>query len=78
VRCSRKKILNYFFQAILGVPRINKGQNPAAWVLEISSHITEYEIGVDYAEIYRNSSLYRYRQYYSHTAAIHFIILSFF
>ncbi|CAO2200482.1 unnamed protein product [Urochloa humidicola] len=48
-----------YFEAIPGVPRINKGQNPAAWVLDISSHITEYEIGVDYAEIYRNSSLYR-------------------
>ncbi|RLN03411.1 ABC transporter G family member 45 [Panicum miliaceum] len=48
-----------YFEAIPGVPRINKGQNPAAWMLDISSHITEYEIGVDYAEIYRNSSLYR-------------------
>jgi len=28
-------------------------------MLDISSQITEYEIGVDYAEIYRNSSLYR-------------------
>ncbi|CAO2211715.1 unnamed protein product [Urochloa humidicola] len=48
-----------YFEAIPGVPRINKGQNPAAWMLDISSHITEYEIGVDYAEIYRSSSLYR-------------------
>lgn len=50
-----------FKQAIPGVPRIKEGQNPAAWMLDISSHITEYEIGVDYAEKYRNSSLYRYR-----------------
>ncbi|XP_062195980.1 ABC transporter G family member 45 isoform X2 [Phragmites australis] len=48
-----------YFEAITGVHRINKGQNPAAWMLDISSHTTEYEIGVDYAEIYRNSSLYR-------------------
>ncbi|KAL6900989.1 hypothetical protein ACP4OV_005665 [Aristida adscensionis] len=48
-----------YFEAIPGVPRINKGQNPAAWMLDISSHTTEYEIGVDYAEIYQNSSLYR-------------------
>ncbi|OEL31258.1 ABC transporter G family member 45 [Dichanthelium oligosanthes] len=48
-----------YFEAIPGVPRINDGQNPAAWMLDISSHITEYEIGVDYAEIYRSSSLYR-------------------
>ncbi|KAF7101335.1 hypothetical protein CFC21_102696 [Triticum aestivum] len=48
-----------YFEAIPGVPRIKEGQNPAAWVLDISSHITEYVIGVDYAEIYRSSSLYR-------------------
>ncbi|AQK57855.1 ABC transporter G family member 34 [Zea mays] len=48
-----------YFEAIPGVPKINKGQNPATWMLDISSHITEYEIGVDYAEIYCNSSLYR-------------------
>ncbi|GJN04172.1 hypothetical protein PR202_ga21696 [Eleusine coracana subsp. coracana] len=47
-----------YFEAIPGVPRINKGQNPAAWMLDISSHTTEYEIGIDYAEVYRNSSLY--------------------
>ncbi|EMS49680.1 ABC transporter G family member 38 [Triticum urartu] len=48
-----------YFEAIPGVPRIKEGQNPAAWVLDISSHITEYVVGVDYAEIYRSSSLYR-------------------
>ncbi|CAM0911760.1 unnamed protein product [Alopecurus aequalis] len=48
-----------YFEAIPGVPRIKEGQNPAAWVLDISSHATEYEIGVDYAEIYKSSSLYR-------------------
>ncbi|VAI74649.1 unnamed protein product [Triticum turgidum subsp. durum] len=48
-----------YFEAIPGVPRIKEGQNPAAWVLDISSHITEYVTGVDYAEIYRSSSLYR-------------------
>lgn len=46
-------------QAIPGVPRIKEGQNPAAWMLDISSQTTEYEIEVDYAEIYRSSSLYR-------------------
>ncbi|KAM0900483.1 hypothetical protein ACQ4PT_020616 [Festuca glaucescens] len=48
-----------YFEAIPGVPRIKQGQNPATWVLDISSHTTEYEIGVDYAEIYKSSSLYR-------------------
>ncbi|KAM0913297.1 hypothetical protein ACQ4PT_012244 [Festuca glaucescens] len=52
-------IFESFDEAIPGVPGIKQGQNPAAWVLDISSHTTEYEIGVDYAEIYKSSSLYR-------------------
>nr|CAD59576.1 PDR-like ABC transporter [Oryza sativa Japonica Group] len=47
-----------YFEAIPGVPRIKEGQNPAAWMLDISSRTAEYEIGVDYAEIYQRSSLY--------------------
>ena len=46
-------------QGIPSVPRIKEGPNPASWVLDISSHTTEYDIGVDYAEIYRSSDLYR-------------------
>ncbi|CAM0879784.1 unnamed protein product [Alopecurus aequalis] len=52
-------IMVKYFEAIPGVPRIKEGQNPAAWVLDISSPTTEHEIGVDYAEIYRSSPLYR-------------------
>ncbi|KAG8087771.1 hypothetical protein GUJ93_ZPchr0010g9291 [Zizania palustris] len=48
-----------YFEAIPGVPRIKEGQNPAAWMLDISSRTIEYEIGVDYAEIYQSSSIYR-------------------
>ncbi|KAG8087776.1 hypothetical protein GUJ93_ZPchr0010g11308 [Zizania palustris] len=47
-----------YFEAIPGVPRKEEGQNPAAWMLDISSHTAEYEIGVDYAEVYQSSSLY--------------------
>ncbi|CAL5090781.1 unnamed protein product [Urochloa decumbens] len=47
-------MINYF-EAIPGVPSLN----PAAWALDISSHAMEYAIGVDYAEIYQNSSLHR-------------------
>nr|CAD1840726.1 unnamed protein product [Ananas comosus var. bracteatus] len=53
-----KNMIEYF-EAIPGVPKINKGQNPAAWMLDISSHVMEYTIGIDYAEIFRNSSLYK-------------------
>ncbi|KAF0898282.1 hypothetical protein E2562_007136 [Oryza meyeriana var. granulata] len=54
--CSN--VINYF-EAIPGVPRIRVGQNPAAWVLDISSQATEYRIGLDYAQIYHDSSLYK-------------------
>ncbi|KAF8650205.1 hypothetical protein HU200_064060 [Digitaria exilis] len=53
-----RSLINYF-EAIPGVPTIKEGQNPAAWALDISSHAMEYAIGVDYSEIYRNSSLHR-------------------
>uniref|UniRef100_A0ACD5ZKA2 Uncharacterized protein n=1 Tax=Avena sativa TaxID=4498 RepID=A0ACD5ZKA2_AVESA len=60
-----------YFQAIPGVPRIKEGQNPAAWMLDISSQTTEHEIGVDYAQIYRSSSLYRKAPcYHEATAAV--------
>ncbi|ONM53994.1 ABC transporter G family member 34 [Zea mays] len=48
-----------YFEAVPGVPKIKDGQNPAAWVLDISSHAMQYMINVDYAEIYYNSNLYK-------------------
>uniref|UniRef100_A0A804Q8K5 ABC transporter domain-containing protein n=1 Tax=Zea mays TaxID=4577 RepID=A0A804Q8K5_MAIZE len=45
--------------AIPGVPSIKDGQNPAAWMLDITSHTMEYTIRVDYSEVYRKSSLHR-------------------
>ena len=57
-RWEQKKLYS-LSQAIPGVPRIKEGQNPAAWMLNVSSNTTEYEIGLDYAEIYRRSSLYK-------------------
>ncbi|GAU16050.1 hypothetical protein TSUD_339210 [Trifolium subterraneum] len=54
--------LNYYVDmpvAIAGVPKIKVGYNPAAWMLEISSPSAEAQLGVDFAEIYANSTLYR-------------------
>jgi hypothetical protein len=45
-------------QAIPGVPRIMEGYNPATWILEISSAAMETQLGVDFGELYRNSSLH--------------------
>ncbi|XP_024544542.1 pleiotropic drug resistance protein 1 isoform X1 [Selaginella moellendorffii] len=46
-------------QALEGVPRIKEGYNPATWMLEVTSATVESQIGVDFAEHYRNSSLYQ-------------------
>eukprot|EP01018_Ginkgo_biloba_P026515 Gb_28917 [translate_table: standard] len=56
------QILIDYFEAIEGVPKITPGYNPATWMLEISSIGAEMRLGVDFAEIYRNSSLYQRNQ----------------
>ncbi|XP_057807442.1 pleiotropic drug resistance protein 3-like isoform X3 [Salvia miltiorrhiza] len=46
-----------YFEAIPGVEKIRDNYNPAAWMLEATSTSSEAELGVDFAEIYKNSSL---------------------
>lgn len=46
-------------QAVPGVAKITEGYNPATWMLEVSSSAAETQLGVDFAEIYANSDLYR-------------------
>ncbi|XP_047322060.1 ABC transporter G family member 32-like isoform X2 [Impatiens glandulifera] len=48
-----------FFEAVNGVPRIRPGYNPASWILEVTSPSEETRLGVDFAEIYRESSLFQ-------------------
>ncbi|KAH6772588.1 pleiotropic drug resistance 9, partial [Perilla frutescens var. hirtella] len=47
-----------YFEAIPGVPKIRDNYNPAAWMLEVTSTSSEAELGVDFADIYKNSSLH--------------------
>ncbi|XBI35443.1 hypothetical protein VPH35_121123 [Triticum aestivum] len=56
---SLSRNLTKYFEVIPAVPRIKDGQNPASWVLDISSHAMECTIGVDYVQIYENSNLYK-------------------
>ncbi|KAL0412871.1 UNVERIFIED_CONTAM: Pleiotropic drug resistance protein 3 [Sesamum radiatum] len=51
------KVIEYF-ESISGVPRIKDNYNPATWMLEVSSTSSEAELGIDFAEIYRNSALH--------------------
>jgi energy-coupling factor transporter ATP-binding protein EcfA2/ABC-type multidrug transport system permease subunit len=48
-----------YFESIEGVPKIKEGINPATWMLEVSTISQETILGVDFADIYRNSDLYK-------------------
>jgi ABC-type multidrug transport system permease subunit len=48
-----------YLEAIEGVAKITPGYNPATWMLEVTSINSAIRLGVDFAEIYQNSSLYQ-------------------
>ncbi|XP_051137797.1 pleiotropic drug resistance protein 1-like [Andrographis paniculata] len=48
-----------YFEGIDGVEKIKDGYNPATWMLEITSTAQEAALGIDFAQLYRNSELYR-------------------
>jgi len=50
----------HIFQAIPGVPKIKEGNNPATWMLDISTTLVEANLEVDFPQIYAKSTLYRY------------------
>ncbi|KAK7351408.1 hypothetical protein VNO77_10843 [Canavalia gladiata] len=54
--CSH--LINYF-EGINGVPKIKNGYNPATWMLEVTSETQEEALGVNFAELYKGSDLYR-------------------
>ncbi|RHN44040.1 putative ABC-2 type transporter, P-loop containing nucleoside triphosphate hydrolase [Medicago truncatula] len=51
--------LNTYFEGIQGVTKIKDGYNPATWMLEVTASSKEVELGIDFAEVYKNSQLYR-------------------
>ncbi|KAK8921126.1 ABC transporter G family member 39 [Platanthera zijinensis] len=55
------KLVDYF-ESIQGVPRITQDQNPATWMLEITSPSIEAQLKLDFAEVYSRSSLYMKNQ----------------
>lgn len=48
-----------YFESINGVNKIEDGYNPATWMLEVTSQAQEASLGIDYAQLYKNSELYR-------------------
>lgn len=52
-------IFRFCLQGIRGIAPIPDGYNPATWVLEVTTPAAEERLGVDFADIYRNSQQYR-------------------
>ncbi|XP_008785597.2 ABC transporter G family member 39 [Phoenix dactylifera] len=48
-----------YFEGVEGVRKIKDGYNPATWMLEVTSQAQEEILGVNFAEIYKNSDLCR-------------------
>lgn len=59
LRCYSTISILAFKQRIEGVGKIKDGHNPAAWMLEITTPTREMDLNVDFADIYKNSELYR-------------------
>ncbi|KAL8458115.1 hypothetical protein ACS0TY_035846 [Phlomoides rotata] len=51
-------LINYL-EDIDGVGKIKEGYNPATWMLEVTAPEQETALGLDFAEMYKNSELYR-------------------
>ncbi|CAN4094856.1 unnamed protein product [Withania somnifera] len=48
-----------YFESIREVSKIQNGYNPATWMLEVTNSAQEMMLGVDFADLYKKSDLYR-------------------
>ncbi|KAK0595711.1 hypothetical protein LWI29_009274 [Acer saccharum] len=48
-----------YFQGIEGIRQIKDGYNPATWMLEVTTPGQEMVLGIDFADYYKDSELYR-------------------
>ncbi|XP_013614326.1 PREDICTED: ABC transporter G family member 43-like [Brassica oleracea var. oleracea] len=53
-----RNVIDYFMR-IPGVPEMKENTNPATWLLDITSRSSEDKLGVDLAQIYKESSLFK-------------------
>ncbi|CAI9755629.1 unnamed protein product [Fraxinus pennsylvanica] len=56
---NRSSKLIHYFESIRGVQKIRPGYNPATWILEVTSTAEEVRLGLDFAQIYLQSNLFR-------------------
>lgn len=59
---NRSSDLIAYYEAVPGVQRAPEGLNPATWMLEVTMPGNEQRLGVDFAEVYKQSKLNRYAQ----------------
>ncbi|KAH0716362.1 hypothetical protein KY284_009267 [Solanum tuberosum] len=59
---ARSTTMVEYFEAIRGVPKIRECDNPATWMLDVSSSSMEAKLDVDFAEVYAKSDLYQRNQ----------------
>ncbi|KAF8747097.1 hypothetical protein HU200_013306 [Digitaria exilis] len=50
-----------FPEAIPGVPKIDDNYNPSTWMLEVTLTSMEAHLRIDFAQIYRDSSMYKHK-----------------
>ncbi|XP_075642119.1 pleiotropic drug resistance protein 1-like isoform X1 [Castanea sativa] len=55
----RASLLISYFEGIRGVKKIRDGINPATWMLEVTNTAQEAVLGVNFADVYNKSELYR-------------------
>ncbi|KAE8008363.1 hypothetical protein FH972_004884 [Carpinus fangiana] len=55
---NSSKLIDYL-EGVPGVPKIEENYNPATWMLEVTSAFAEAKLGLDFANLYKESSLCR-------------------
>ncbi|KAF3790908.1 Pleiotropic drug resistance protein 3 [Nymphaea thermarum] len=56
---SHSRSVIEYFESISGIPKIKNNYNPATWMLEVTSTSMERRLNVDFAQLYKESSLFQ-------------------
>ncbi|KAL0927355.1 hypothetical protein M5K25_001518 [Dendrobium thyrsiflorum] len=58
---NSKNLIEYF-ERIPGIPKIKDNYNPATWMLEVTSTAIEENLGIDFVQLYKDSTLYQHNE----------------
>lgn len=62
--CGISRSFFIIMQAVRGVEPITDGYNPATWMLDVTTPARENALNLDFAEVFRNSDMFRYSNHY--------------